>query len=190
MQQPSSAAALLVMDMQNGIVSRFAGRPEVLEPFQLAIAAARSHGIPVIFVRLAFRSGTPEIDLRNKRFSAFAGADHLGEADPFSQIHESVQPLPGEAVVTKHRVSAFAGSSLEVILRSRGIDTLVLSGIATGGVVLSTLREASDMDFGLKVLSDATLDGDPEVHRVLLEKVFPKQADVMTVSEWEQSLRQ
>ena len=76
------------------------------------------------------------------------------------------------------RVSAFAGSDLEVILRSLRIDTLVLTGIATSGVVLSTLREAADKDYGLVVLSDACLDADPEVQRVLIEKLFPRQADV------------
>jgi nicotinamidase-related amidase len=101
-----------------------------------------------------------------------------------TQIHESVAPCQGEPVVTKLRVSAFSGSDLEVILRSQGIETLVLTGIATSGVVLSTLREAADKDYRLIVLSDACLDADPEVHRVLMEKVFPRQADIMAVNEW------
>ncbi len=108
--------------------------------------------------------------------------------DSTTQIHASVEPQPDEPVVTKLRVSAFAGSDLEVILRSRQIETLILTGIATSGVVLSTLREAADKDYGLIVLSDACLDADPEVHRVLIEKVFPRQANVMTVNEWTQGL--
>ena len=75
-------------------------------------------------------------------------------------------------------------TSCKIILRSRQIDTLVLSGISTSGVILSTLREAADKDYGLIVLSDACLDADPEVHWVLMEKVFPRQADVLTVDEW------
>jgi nicotinamidase-related amidase len=70
------------------------------------------------------------------------------------------------------------------VLRAKGIDSLVLSGIATSGVVLSTIRQAADLDFGITVLSDACLDADAEVHRVLMEKVFPRQANVMTVHEW------
>jgi nicotinamidase-related amidase len=69
-------------------------------------------------------------------------------------------------------------------LRAGEIDTLVLTGVSTSGVVLSTIREAADRDFGLVVLADGCLDGDPEVHRVLTEKVFPRQADVITVEEW------
>jgi nicotinamidase-related amidase len=74
-------------------------------------------------------------------------------SDTAAQIHESVQPEPNEPIVTKYRGSAFAGSNLEVILRAQQIETLVLSGIATSGVVLSTLREAADKDFELKVLA-------------------------------------
>ena len=93
-------------------------------------------------------------------------------------------PAPGDVVVAKRRVSAFAGSDLGVVLRAGDIDTLVLTGIATSGVVLSTLRQAADLDYRLVVLADACLDGDQEVHRVLTEKVFPRQADVLTVAEW------
>jgi len=81
-------------------------------------------------------------------------------------------------------VSAFTGSDLQVVLRSLGAGTLVLTGIATSGVVLSTLRQAADLDYRLVVLSDGCLDADPEVHRVLTEKVFPRQAAVRTVAQW------
>jgi len=70
------------------------------------------------------------------------------------------------------------------VLRGLDVDTMVLTGIATSGVVLSTLRQAADLDYRLVVLADGCLDADPEVHRVLTEKVFPRQADVTTVDEW------
>ena len=91
--------------------------------------------------------------------------------------------------MTKRRVSAFAGSDLDVLLRAGGIRSLVLAGIATSGVVLSTLRQAADLDFGLTVLADACADADAEVHRVLTEKVFPRQAEVTTVDAWAATLR-
>ena len=180
--------SLLVMDVQNGIVKRFNEKPEIMAPFKLALNVARRSGISVIFIRVAFREGYPEISAKNKTFSALPEIGHMTATEFSTQIHNSVAPLPGEPVVTKLRVSAFAGSDLEVILRSRGIDTLVLTGIATSGVVLSTLREAADKDYGLVVLSDACLDADPEVHRVLIEKLFPRQANVLTVSEWADTL--
>ena len=190
MQNRNDKTALLVMDLQNGIVSRFSENEEVLLPIQKAVETARRHAIPIIFVRVAFSEGYPEINPLNKAFSAVSKFGGMTILDAATQIHESVQPKPNEPIVSKLRVSAFAGSSLEVILRSRQIDTLILSGIATSGVVLSTLREAADKDFALTVLSDACLDADPEVHRVLVEKVFPRQADVLTVDAWIDTLDQ
>ena len=183
-----SRPALLVMDVQNGIVSRYADKPDAMVPFQTAVHAARNAGVPVIFVRVAFREGYPEISPRNKSFSMISKQSTMTTADFSTQIHSSVAPTEGEPVVTKLRVSAFTGSDLEVILRGQSIDTLVLCGIATSGVVLSTLREAADKDYSLVVLSDACLDLDPEVHRVLMEKVFPRQAEVQTVEQWASAL--
>jgi nicotinamidase-related amidase len=144
------------------------------------IAAARAHEIPVIYVVVGFRPGFPEIDPRNKIFGGIR--ERLGGGP--NEIHPDVAPAPGDVVVTKRRVSAFAGSDLEMVLRAQGIGHLVLTGIATSGVVLSTLRQAADLDFELTVLADACLDGDPEVHRVLTEKVFPRQATVLPVADW------
>jgi len=84
----------------------------------------------------------------------------------------------------KRRVSAFTGSDLEVVLRAKNIQHLVLSGLSTSGVVLSTLREAADKDYRLTVLSDLCADTDGEVHSLLMNKVFPRQADVVVSSEW------
>jgi nicotinamidase-related amidase len=109
--------------------------------------------------------------------------------DQATQIHELVKPEANEPIITKYRVSAFTGSTLEVILRAQNIDTLVLSGISTSGVVLSTLREAADKDFKITVLEDACFDPDAEVHRVLTEKVFPRQADVVSVDAWIETLK-
>ncbi len=149
-----------------------------------AIAAARAAGIPVIYVTVGFRPGHPEVSARNRSFSAVAAAGRFAEGDPAAEIHPAVAPAPGDLTVTKRRVSAFAGSDLDVLLRGLGAGTLVLSGIATSGVVLSTLRQAADLDYRLVVLADACLDADPEVHRVLTGKVFPRHADVLTVAEW------
>ena len=100
------------------------------------------------------------------------------------QVHPALAPADEEVVVVKRRVSAFTGSDLEVILRAYGIQHLVLAGLSTSGVVLSTLREAADKDYRVTVLSDCCADRDEEVHRVLTTKVFLMQADVVGVEEW------
>jgi nicotinamidase-related amidase len=177
-------AALLVMDFQVGIVERFAGSADTVTRARSALDAARAHGHPVVFVRVGFREGFPEVSSRNRGFAAVSGRADMGESHSGTQVVSELAPRTDETVVVKRRVSAFTGSDLDVVLRAAEVDHLVLTGIATSGVVLSTLREAADRDFRLTVLADACLDGEPEVHRVLTEKVFPRQADVMTVDEW------
>ncbi len=180
---------LLVMDFQNGIVERI-GDEKVLAAAGRAVAAARAAGVPVMFVRVAFRPGHPEISERNVTFSAIARTtgDAMTEAHPATQVHASLEPRPDEPVLVKRRVSAFSGSDLATLLSGAGAETLVLAGISTSGVVLSTLRQAADLDYRLTVLSDACADTDPEVHRVLLEKVFPRQASVLTADAWAETL--
>jgi nicotinamidase-related amidase len=179
-----SATALLIMDVQEGITERFTGDDGYLPRLADAAKAARAAGIGVYYVRVAFRPGHPEISERNKSFAQAKAAGAYTEGDLSTRIHSAVAPEPGDVIVTKKRVSAFAGSDLEVLLRAAGVEHLVLAGIATSGVVLSTLRQAADLDYQLTVLSDGCLDGDPEVHRVLTEKVFPRQATVQTAAEW------
>jgi nicotinamidase-related amidase len=181
--------ALLIMDVQQGIVDRFARDEQYLPRLASAISAARAAGIQVIYVTIAFRPGYPEVSERNRSFAAIAGTGRFTDGDPATDVPPAIAPGPGEVTVHKLRVSAFAGSGLEVVLRAQGIEHLVLAGIATSGVVLSTLRQAADLDYRLTVLSDGCLDGDPEVHRVLLEKVFPRQAEVTAIADWAASLR-
>lgn len=171
------------MDLQRNIVERYPSAA-VLERAAAAADAARAAGIPVVHVRVAFREGAPEVADSNRRFAPAKARTMGGEHAPEVQIADAVAPHPGEPVVVKRRVSAFAGSDLAVLLRALRAERLVLAGIATSGVVLSTYIEAADLDFDLVVLSDACADADPEVHRVLLEKVFPKQAAVLTAEEW------
>jgi nicotinamidase-related amidase len=139
--------ALLIMDVQQGIVERFASDAGYLDRLATAIAAARGAGVAVTYVTLAFRPGYPEVSERNKTFSAIAGTGRFTDGDPGMRIPAVIAPGPGEVTVTKRRVSAFAGSDLEVLLRARAIHHLVLAGIATSGVMLSTLRQAADLDY-------------------------------------------
>jgi nicotinamidase-related amidase len=179
--------ALLIMDVQHGIVERF-GSETLLARLIEAIAAARKKHVRVIYVLVGFREGYPEISPRNVGFARIAETESFIEGRPSSAVHEAIAPRRGDAVVIKRRVSAFSGNDLELLLGAAGIEALVLAGIATSGVVLSTLRQAADLDFALAVLSDACADADEEVHSVLMRKVFPHQAQVLTVGEWRAAL--
>jgi nicotinamidase-related amidase len=176
--------ALLVMDMQTAILGHVPDPEGLLKNMVKAIAHARSKKIPVIYVVVGFRPGMPEISANNKGFSASKERLASVSMEEWIKIHSDVAPLADEIVVTKRRISAFTGSDLEVVLRAKGIQHMVLTGIATSGVVLSTIREASDKDYRLTVIADCCADGDEEVHHVLMTKVFPRQADILTVEEW------
>ena len=149
-------AALLIMDVQNSIVERFADTaPSLLEALGQAAAAARTSRIPVVYVRVVFRAGAPEVNRNNRIFAALADSSTFDANGPATQIHPAVEPQPGDIVVDKRRVSAFAGSDLDMVLRAECVQTLVLTGIATSGVVLSTLRQAADLDYGLSCCATA-----------------------------------
>ena len=179
--------ALLAMDCQAGIVSIYAKpQDEFIARASGVLAAARTAGIAVIHVQVGFRPGLPEVSSRNKLFAAIKSSTQhqkLFEGAAGS-IHPKLGPEPGDIVVTKHRVSAFMGTDLGVILRAREIETRALFGIATSGVVLSTLLHASDEDYRLIVIEDCCADLDGELHEALIKRLFPKRADVVTASEF------
>ena len=98
-------------------------------------------------------------------------------------IHTLLEPQPGDVVVRKTRVGAFSTTDLDAQLRDRRIDTLILAGISTSGVVLSSTRNAYDRDYALVVLADACADPDAQVHDFLIEKILPRQAHVISTDE-------
>lgn len=184
MEQDTKSTALLVMDMQAAVVGLVPGAPEITSKVAKAITHARAQGIPVIYVVVGFRPGMPEVSEQNKIFGASKKRAADMKVSVPMHIDESVQPLESEIIITKRRMSAFTGSDLDVVLRALGCRHLVLTGIATSGVVLSTLREAADKDFHLTVLSDGCADPVQEVHDMLIARIFPPQAAVLSVEEW------
>ena len=161
--------AVLIMDYQNRQLSNFSDvfREGLLAKVNTVLEKARREGIPVIYVEV-----------------------RRGERTPETEIHSSVTPKSEEVVVTKSRVGPFSTTNLDTILKTKGIETLVLMGISISGVVLSTVRWAADIDYKQIVLSDCCADPDEEVHRVLMEKIFPGfgQAAVITSPEFIQAL--
>ena len=157
--------AVLIMDFQQRIVNNVASNPEeVVQKASEALQGARAAGIPVIYV--VHRGGA---------FQEYA---------PDVEIHPGVSPAAGETVFTKVRPGPFSTTALDVTLRDLGKDTLVLMGVATSGCVLSAVRWATDINYKFIVLADACSDGDAEVHRVLTEKVYPRQGTVMSTQQF------
>jgi nicotinamidase-related amidase len=173
------------MDLQLNHLARVPA--DYLPAAARALETARAAGIPVIHVVLQLRPGHVDAHPRNRTFGSLP--THLYTADdPGAAIHPDVAPRGEEIVVRKNRVSAFAGNDLQQILAAQGVDHLVLAGIATGGIVLSTALQAADLDYRLTVLSDACADPDPDLHQALVTKVLARRGDVLTTGEWAESL--
>ncbi len=175
--------AVLSLDVQEGIMSLVPGTRACISNAAEVVEAARKEGFHLIHVGIGFEPGYPEISPRHPRFST------IKERGVFIKGSESARIVsdifkPGDLIVYKHRVSAFMGNALQMILQAREIENLVLFGISTSGIVLSTLRVASDLDFNCVVIKDACFDRDEEVHRVLTEKIFTAQASVIKAKEF------
>ncbi len=179
--------ALLVMDYQNGILGMVTDADALLGRAAEAIATVRRHGGHIGYVRVAFDDADiAAMPPRNKMSARVkAGGPALRSDSPTTAIHESIAPQPGDMVVRKTRVGPFLTTDLAQQLAARGITTLILAGISTSGVVLSTVRDAADRDFEIFVLADACADPEPGVHEFLTEKIFPRQGEVITVADLE-----
>jgi nicotinamidase-related amidase len=172
--------ALLAMDFQNGIVARAPEPHALLERVKGAIADVRAGGGTIGYVRVAFTeddwAAVPET---NKSFSRLAEARGMHHEDAATQIDERIAPEEGDIVVRKTRIGGMSTTDLDEQLTARGIDTLVLTGISTSGVVLSTLLDAVDRDYRVIVLSNGVADERADVHEVLLNSLFPARAHVI-----------
>jgi nicotinamidase-related amidase/predicted MFS family arabinose efflux permease len=181
-----SRTALLLMDYQNAVLGAVADAGPILDRAQQALSWAPANGVQVVYVRVAFApedfAGVPS---HSKAFAAVAESGFLLDGSPEAELHKSLEVRDGDMVVRKTRFGAFSTTDLYRDLHTKGVDTLVVAGISTSGVVLSTLRDAADQDYRLFVLADATADPDPEVHRVLIDKVFPHQADILETGDLE-----
>lgn len=183
MKLDAKKTAFLTLDFQKGILANFPNVDSAVSAAAKAVEFARRNQFLIIHVGLGFSEGHPEIPDFDSPFLRVKQNNLFVKDAPSAEFHGSLI-LKGDLVVYKQRVSAFSDNDLQMILRARKIEQLVFFGVATSGIVLSTLRRAFDLDFRSVVLKDACFDADPEVHRVLTEKVFPRQAWVVTTEEF------
>jgi len=183
--------ALLIADFYAAVLPTLphAVDRQVVEHTQQLQRAARQAQLFVCYCATVFRPGYIEISERNKTFSARKHSGQPPISDPVQLIHPAVQPAEGEVVVGKHRVNALYGTALDLILRANDLHTLIILGYATSGVVLSTVRFAADLDYRLIVVEDCCADQDPDVHDFLTQRLFPRQAEVVTSDDVIQGLR-
>ncbi|MFF1500516.1 cysteine hydrolase family protein [Streptomyces sp. NPDC058316] len=185
--------ALLVMDYQPAMLALLpegGDREALLGRMEGAIADVRANGGTIAYVRVGFTEADWDaIPATNKSFAPVARHRVMHHEDPAAAVHERLAPQDGDITVRKIRHGGLSTTNLDQRLRERGITTLVVSGISTSGVVLSTVIDAADRDYRLYVLSDGVADPDTEVHDVLLHRVFPARAHIIDTAELHTLLR-
>ncbi|MFI7455523.1 cysteine hydrolase family protein [Nonomuraea sp. NPDC049714] len=103
----------------------------------------------------------------------------MHHADPDTAVHERLAPQDGDIIVRKIRYGGLSTTDLDQRLRAHGVTTLIIAGVSTSGVVLSTVLDAADRDYRLYVLTDGVADPDPDAHDVLLRQVLPARAHLI-----------
>ena len=179
MKLEPSKTAVLTLDLQKGILAMGAGYDSVIPNAARIVALAREKNYMLTHVGLGFSEGHPEVADWDTPFQKAKQNNLFVKGSPSAEFHDAIV-RPGDQIIYKQRIGAFSENHLNLTLRARGIENLVLCGISTSGIVLATVSRAFDLDFRLTVISDACFDADAEVHRVLMEKIFPKRAAVTT----------
>ncbi|GAP87374.1 putative isochorismatase family protein [Rosellinia necatrix] len=180
--------ALILLDIQVGIIEMVKGvidMDQYVAKAASTLAAARDAGILVVQVTTGFRPGYADASPRNQMTARVRASGLFKDTDASVQLHPGIAEAAADDIhIKKRRVSALYGNDLDVVLRSSGIEKIVVAGVATSGAVLSTVRQAFDMDYEITVLADLCADAQADVHDILLRKVLSKQASVMNSDEW------
>ncbi|OQE38909.1 hypothetical protein PENCOP_c007G04929 [Penicillium coprophilum] len=182
------APVLLILDVQNGVIDRLDNTEPYLERLASTVISARKANVKIIHVITGFRPGYPENHPKNSSVPAVVARGEYLEGQSSVQVHPAIKPSFGEVVLTKRRISAFFATELDLLLRCANAQSIVVAGLITSGAVLSTVRQAMDMDYRITVLEDCCMDRDEELHRVLMDKVFARKTDVVSAKEWVEKL--
>jgi nicotinamidase-related amidase len=157
---------LVVIDLQKGIVRVPTVHPagEIVARAARLAHAFREQGLPVVLVKVSGRApGRTD-----------AGPPKLSFPPDWTELVPELKQQPGDYIVTKQRVGAFIGTSLDDYLRKRDVTQVVLAGISTSAGVESTARSAYDLGYNVAFVVDAMTDRDADTHRHSVERVFPR----------------
>ncbi|MFD4208195.1 cysteine hydrolase family protein [Micromonospora tulbaghiae] len=130
--------------------------------------AARAAGGLVVFTRVAYRPGYPDLIANTPSFAMIREHGAFLEGDPKTRIVDEVARQPGDVVVTSTRLGGFSGTELDLILRGRGVRTVVFTGVATNLAVASTAYQAVDHGYRIVTVSDACTAATDELHDTYL----------------------
>jgi nicotinamidase-related amidase len=175
LSQLDAVSALVVIDLQKGIVAMNTAQPvgEVITHARELARSFRRRGLPVVLVNVAGRSSG----------RTDAGAPTTTFPAGWLELVPELEPQPTDILITKHRVGAFIGTQLDEILRERGVTQIFLAGVSTSIGVESTARAAYDHGYNVVLVVDAMTDRDASSHRHSVEKIFPRIGESTTTAE-------
>lgn len=173
-------AALVVVDVQNDFCAPGGFWDRMGEDLSMVqkmvpcllnlIDEARKAGVLVVFVQAIYDDQYISMPMRERRTRLQRDLPLCISGTWGSEFYQ-VQPREGDIVVQKHRWSAFAGTELDLILRSHGIQTLVMAGVATNVCVESTARDGFFLDYYVVYVEDAAATNDELLHRTALRNI-------------------
>lgn len=176
--------ALLIVDFVMAYLDQasplYADVEDALASNERLLAAARAAEIPVIFTNVVYEEGGADGGLFYKKIPALSV---FMKGSPLGVFPPSLQPLGGECIITKQFASAFFGTSLAETLASKGIDTLLITGLSTSGCVRATALDALQSGFAPFVVRDACGDRHSAPHEANLFDLQAKYAEVISEQE-------
>ena len=189
--------ALLIIDVQNDLVkakeepfngvSKMAESKGMIGNIARVISTARKVGMPVIYIGHVHREDNADVvaTITDLMLQGMVPPPRIAmvEGTPGARFVDEIKPTPKDHIIWKRRSNAFHNSDLELMLRSRGIDTVILSGAVTNGCVANTARGARERDLHVIVLSDCIACMMPEDDEYFVRKVFPGAGRVRTADE-------
>lgn len=186
--------ALVLIDLINELVAPagklsgkgyadFAARHDTLNKVAALLAHARSRAFIIVHLRIAF---SPDYKEQPKESPLFKHAAKLGAlklGDWGTEFLPQAAPLSGEAILTKHRVNAFIGTPLDLLLRNSGISRVAVVGCSTDVGVQTTARAAHDLDYACTVIGDCCIAPSDEDHAPTL-RMLTKVANVISLEQF------
>jgi nicotinamidase-related amidase len=172
--------ALLLLDFQGMVVGQISGPDPLIERVAALRHMAKQVGLLTIHIHVAFRPGYPEVSDHNPMFRAVKEHGLMLRDSADSDFDPRLTPAKDDVTISRTRVGAFRATPLDQILRANAIEVLLIAGINTSGTVLSTVRDGADRDYQLIVVADCCADPDEDLHRVLIDRVLPMQARLVS----------
>ncbi len=184
-----SECALLVLGCQSEILASIPQHDELIARINKVVDILRIHEGIVVQARTAFDPMDYRFPpLTNKEFSTVVQEHRLQNGTPDAELHPALAVRPEDIELRTTRLGIFSTTDLDEQLTNCGVTTLIVAGCHTSGAVLTTIREAADRDYRIIMVAGCTADADAAVHDFLLDRVFPRQAEVWTAAQLYSSL--